>query len=123
MPPGGIKHYLQARRRAVTAGILLAGFATGLVLYLAAPAPDDLLGNQALQSKQYLRQMEVYGGTANVLASEIREWFDGLWHGTTLGITIACLSAFLALVVFLALTPLPPRPDRNGEVRGDDGDS
>ncbi len=121
MPLGNLKHQLQARRRAVAAGILLAGFGAGVFLYLAASSPDDLLGDQAELSKQYLRQMEVYGGKANVVASEIREWFDGLWQGKTLGITVACLSAVLALAVFLALTPLPPMPGGNGGAERDNG--
>ncbi len=110
MTTGGVKHYLQVRRRALASGILLAGAAAGILLYLtASPPTGDLLSDQANQSKQYLREMETYGGTANVLASQIREWFDGLWQGPTLGITVACLSAVLALVVFLALTPLEGR--------------
>jgi hypothetical protein len=119
VPGGGLKEYLQTRRRAVAVAILLAGLATGLFLYLTASVPDDdILGDQARQSKQYLRQLQEYGGTANVLASQIREWLAGLWHGRTLGTTVACLAAVLALAVFLALTPLPPRPDRSG--RGGD---
>ncbi len=51
--------------------------------------------------------MEEYGGTANVLASEAREWLQGLWHGRRLAITIACLSLLAAGVAFIALTPLP----------------
>ncbi len=85
MAGGGLKKYLQMRRKAVAAAILLAGLATGLFLYLTASVPDDdILGDQARQSKQYLRQLQEYGGTANVLASQIREWLAGLWHGKTL---------------------------------------
>ena len=108
---GGFRRrtFLQARRGAVAGGILAAGFLAGVLLFVTAPAPpEDLLGDQANQSKQYLRQMEEYGGTANVLASKLREWFDGLWRGKTLGVTVFCLSALLAVGVFLALTPLPP---------------
>ncbi len=108
------KHHLQARRKAIAVAILALGFTTGLLIYLTASPPSaDLLGDQANESKQYLREMETYGGTANVIASEIRDWFLSLWQGPTLGITIACLSALLAGLVFLALTPLPPRLDRH----------
>jgi hypothetical protein len=107
-----LKRDLQARRTTVAAVILLAGLGAGLLIFLtASPSSGDLLGDQANQSKQYQREMETYGGTANLLASEIREWFDGLWHGRTLGVTVACLSALLAVAVFLALTPLPPSLD------------
>ncbi len=112
MPAGGFKSYLQARRQAIAAAILVLGFAAGTVLYIAArPAQDDLLREEEEASKVYQRQMEVYGGKANVFASQVREWLAGLWHGKTLGVTVACLSALLALVVFLVLTPLPPADD------------
>jgi len=117
-PPGGLTRLLQARRNAIAAGILFAGLAAGLLIYLTATPPDDRLGDRPEDSKQYLRQMEVYGGRANLLASEIREWFDGLWHGRALAFTVACLSALLALVAFIALTPLPPPVDPGGTVRG-----
>ncbi len=110
MPGGGLKESLQLRRQAVALGILLAGFVAGLVLYLTVPPPvEDVLGNQADQSKQYLRQMEEYGGAINQLATSFRDWFNGLWHGPTLGVTVFCLSALVAGAVYLALTPLPPR--------------
>jgi len=109
------KHRLQARRKPIAAAILVAGFVTGAVLYLTgSPPPESLLGGQANESKQYLREVETYGGTANVLATEVREWFDSLWQGPRLGITVACLSALLAVVVFLVLTPLP-RVQRDGQ--------
>ncbi len=122
MPPGRLKHHLQVRRKTVAAAILLAGIAAGLVLYVVAPPPEeDLLANQANESKRYLRQMEEYGGTINVLASQLSDWFAGLWQGKTLGITIACLSGVLALVVFIALTPIAPPDDVRGSARPRDG--
>ncbi len=107
------KQWLQPRRKTVSAVILLAGVAAGVLVYLAAPSPDDALQQQLEQTKQYQRQMEEVGGTVNVLASQARDWFAGLWHGSTLGLTIIVLSVVAAGVVFLALTPLPPpRSDR-----------
>ena len=63
--------------------------------------------------------MEVYGGTANVLAAEIRGWLEGLWHGRALALTVACLSVLLAFVVVIALTPMPPTVDPNKTIRSD----
>ncbi len=122
MAPGRFKRYLQARRRHVAAGVLVAGCAIGFILYLAAPAPQNDIADQTNQTKQYLREMETYGGKANVMASQIREWFDGLWQGKTLGITVAVLSALLAVVVFLALIPLPTTADPNHRGRPGDRD-
>ncbi len=85
-------------------GVLLAG-----VLYVRAPQPtaeDERLED----SKQYLRQMEVYGGDANVLASEFRVWFGGLWHGRSLAYTVAVIGLLVAAAAWLVLTPLPPLP-------------
>ena len=110
VPRDDLKHWLQTRRKAVAAAILLVGFAAGLLVYIAAPPrSQDPLADQAYESKQYQRQMEEYGGAVNQLASGFREWFNGLWQGKTLGVTLFCLSALLAGGVYLALTPLPPR--------------
>ena len=95
--PAGLKTYLQGRRRAVATGMLLTGLGAGLLIHLtASPPPEDLLTDQAKESKQYQRDMETYGGSANLLASQFREWFGTLWHGPTLGITVACLAVLLA---------------------------
>lgn len=117
----GLTRFLQARRRSVAAGILLAGLAAALLIYFTATPPADLPGDRLENSKQYLRQMEVYGGAANVLASEIRDWFAGLWHGRALAFTVACLSALLAFAIVIALTPLPPTVDPSGTARRDQG--
>jgi len=95
----------------VAAAILLAGLATALLVYFAAAPVNDVPGERPEDSKRYLRQMEVYGGQANVLASEIREWLEGLWQGRALAFTVAFLSLLLAGLAFVALTPLPPRVD------------
>jgi len=95
----------------VAAAILLAGLATALLVYFAAAPVRDVPGERPEDSKRYLRQMEVYGGQANVLASEIREWFEGLWQGRALAFTVAFLSLLLAGLALVALTPLPPRVD------------
>jgi hypothetical protein len=116
-----LARFLQARRRTVAAGILLAGLAAALLIYFTATPPADHSGERLEDSKQYVRQMEVYGGAANVLASEIRGWFAGLWHGRALAFTVACLSALLAFAIVVALTPLPPTVDPNDTIRGDQG--
>ncbi len=107
--PDAVRLFLQARRKAVAAGLVLAGLAAGLVIYLTAgPAPDSPLGYRPEDTKRYLRQMEVYGGQANVMAAGLREWFVGLWHGRSLAMTVVVLSVLLALAYLFAFTPLPP---------------
>jgi hypothetical protein len=108
MALASVRGCLETRRREIAAGILLAGFAIGLVVYVTAATPtESVLGDPLHESKEYVREMETYGGTANVLASELREWVVGLWHGKALGVTLFCLSVPLAAVVLVALTPLP----------------
>lgn len=114
-----------ARRRFTAIAILTAGLGSALVIGLAArPNPPNPLGYEPEDSKPYLRQMEVYGGKANVLGSEFRRWFDSLWHGRRLAVTVACLTLVLLLFYLVASTPLPPGerasppdekdPDRSG---------
>ena len=104
--------------RTISAAILILGLGAAIVIFAAAgPAPQNPLGYEPEDSKQYLRQLELYGGKANVLAVELRQWFDGLWHGKTLAFTVAFLAALLAAGFRLAAIPLPPLDE--GEAAGD----
>ena len=68
-------------------------------------------------SKLYLRDLELYGGKANVLADEFRRWFVGLWHGKSLAFTVACLTILISFGVFYAAHHLPSslEPDNRSE--------
>ncbi len=88
----GIKH--------LTAAILVVGFGSAIAIYFAAgPTAENPLGYNPLDTKTYIHDMELYGGKANVLAEEFREWFVGLWQGRTLAYTVAVLTVLLALAV------------------------
>jgi len=104
----------QERRSTIATALLVAGLLASCVLYIRATRPGSEAEERADDSKQYLRQMEVYGGTANVLASELREWFAGLWRGRSLAFTLAFLSLLAAAATRLVLTPLPPQPPEGG---------
>lgn len=114
----------EVRIRRVTRWILAVGFAAAAVAWGAAVArPANPLADQ-LESKKYLHDLEMYGGKANVLAAQFRDWFAGLWSGTNLAWTIAVLTIVTVLVYrFFAVLPLdedeeeeekasasPPRP-------------
>jgi len=72
--------------------ILAVGFTAAVAVYFVNRArPENPLQGQ-LESKRYLHDLEVYGGQANVLAAEFREWFAGLWYGENLAYTIAALT-------------------------------
>ena len=98
-----------ADRRAllVTTSILAVGLIAALAIYVAAArAPDDS-SDELTDSKQYLRQMELYGGKANVLAAELQHWFASLWHGRRLALTVACGTVLVAGAYWLVAAPLP----------------
>ena len=99
------------RLRWVTAAILAVGFASAIIIYLTAgAAPENPLGYEPLQTKKYLHDLELYGGKANVVAAEFREWFAGLWYGTNLAYTVAVITVLIVLVVRFVATPLPDDP-------------
>lgn len=105
-----------ARRRSIAIAILVVGFGSALLIFVtASPNPANPFGNEPEDSKQYLREMEVYGGKANVLASELRQWFESLWHGKRLAITVGFLTLVLLLFYLVASTPLPPTVGRTPE--------
>lgn len=91
--------------------ILVAGLLASLVIYrTAAPPPDDPLGSME-DSKQSLRELQMYGGQANVFAYEIRQWVGSLWQGTRLAVTVAVLAAIAAGACRFVAIPLPPPGD------------
>jgi hypothetical protein len=91
------------RLRIVAGAILVAGLATAIGIYMsAASPPDDTVTYEIEHSKQYQRTLELYGGKANVIAVELTQWFDSLWHGTRLAYTVGCATLLIAGVVWLA---------------------
>ena len=108
MTPSAIRR--QARRRFIALAIVLAGCGSALVIYVTAtPIPANPLGYDSEDSKQYLREMEGYGGKANVIASDLLQWLESLWHGRRLAFTVVCLTLVLLLFFLVASIPLPPR--------------
>lgn len=98
----------EARARAGTRAILALGFAAAVVIFLTAePPPANPLGYDPLDTKKYLHDLEIYGGKANVIAAEFRDWFDGLWHGKNLAFTVAALTVMAAFAFRFFATPLP----------------
>ncbi len=92
---------LRRRLRLAGAVILIAGLAASAIAYrTAAPDDDRLLIARLNNTKRYEYQMEVMGGKANILASEFKDWFLGLWRGRGLSRTLAFLSVGGALGCF-----------------------
>ena len=84
----------------------MVGLGGALAIYLTTgSAPDDPLGRQ--ESRQYLRTMELYGGKANILAAELLDWFQSLWHGRRLAATVACATVLAATAIWLVDAVFP----------------
>lgn len=97
-------------RIAVTA-ILAVGLSAAVAIYVAAASrAASPAGYDPNDSKQYLRQMQVYGGTANVVATDIREWIGSLWHGKRLAATVAAAALALAGIVWFFGASGPDHP-------------
>lgn len=100
--------------------ILLVGLGSAVFIYQAAMNdPSSASGYEVIggfiypstgeNSKKYMHDLELYGGKAAVLADEFMRWFAGLWHGTSLAFTVACITIIISLGVFLAAAHLPSR--------------
>ncbi len=62
-------------------------------------APDD--------SKMFIRDLELYGGKANVFAYQLRRWFAGLWRGKSLAVIVGCSTILISFGFFYAANHLP----------------
>ena len=91
--------------------ILLVGLISATWIYQTADNnPNYVLGyeegNGSIypirpeDSKKYSRDLELYGGKANVLVTEFRLWFVGLWHGKSLAFTIASITILISFAFF-----------------------
>ncbi len=109
---------LQTRLYLFSLIILLVGLGSALLLYLTAGNGSDSVLGYAVEggnvyqimpenSKMYKHDLELYGGKANVLADELREWFVGLWHGKSLAYTVACISIFISFGFFFVARHSP----------------
>src|SRR5262249_9720949 len=70
-------------------------------------------------TKTYRRDLQRLGGGAAVLADDLQRWFAGLWRGRSLAVTLAWITGFASLGLFLLARQIPS--DLN-TARGDDHD-
>jgi hypothetical protein len=103
----------QTRLYLISALILLVGLSSAVLIYATSGDDDgdavgyDVAGERSYavspqSSKKYIHELERFGGKASVLADGFNRWFDGLWHGTSLAYTIACLTILTSAGFFLA---------------------
>ena len=92
---------LQTRLYLCSAVIMLVGLGTAAVVYLSAgDMPEGVPDFDIEGSRRSLRDLELYGGKANVLVAEFMAWFGGLWHGKSLACTIASITAVISSALF-----------------------
>jgi hypothetical protein len=93
---------MQRRTRLdIVRGIVLVGLTSAVTVFFTAGGPaDNPLGNPQDTSKVYRRTMEMVGGEANLVASDITDWVTGLWHGRTLAYTLAVITLVAAYGFF-----------------------
>ena len=92
----------------ISASILVAGLLCAAMIHLhAETAEDNALLNEFEYSKRYQHDLELYGGKANVVATEITNWFTGLWHGKRLAYTIAGMTVLISGGFFFAARHAP----------------
>ena len=97
---------LQTRLYLIAAVILLVGLGSAVLIYLTAQNDSDNVLDFE-NSKLYLHDLELYGGKANVLADELRNWFVRLWHGTSLAYTVACITIVISFGIFFVARHSP----------------
>lgn len=80
----------------------LAGVVVSAVVFVTAPADrGNPFGYDPMDSRAYLRNLELYGGQANVLSVKFQLWFLGLWHGRSLAYTLLFLFIAASLMYWL----------------------
>jgi hypothetical protein len=114
--------------------ILFVGLVSAAFIYRIADSPPRaVLGYESDggatypimpdDSKQYLRGLEMYGGTANVLADDLRRWFDGLWHGKSLAYTVAFITIVISAGALYAARQIPSSLKPEGRSENGSGKS
>ena len=100
---------LQARFYLAASLILAVGLASAFAIYVTAEdEPENLAIREMVGSKPYVRQLQRFGGKAAVLYDEFSRWFDSLWRGKSVGVTIAWISVGASFGVFLVSWCLGP---------------
>lgn len=101
----------RSRAKRITAAIVGVGLiAAVIVFFTAQPAEEFPLGYDPLTNKKNILELERLGGRANVMAAQLTQWWNGLWHGRTLAGTLVVLTLLVAFA-FWVMATLPPLDD------------
>lgn len=106
---------MKTRLYHIAAIILLIGLTGSVLIYLYAErSKESTLITDFEHSKRYRHDLELTGGKGIVALSNFMKWFEDLWKGETLAFTMAGLSIFSSLVVFLIAKTSPPDTEDDG---------
>ena len=90
---------LATRFRLAGVAVAVTGLAwAGWIRLTVAETPARAIPFDRLKVEE--RQLEVIGGKFAVEAARLTRWFDGLWVGRDLAVTLAVLSVAVALILF-----------------------
>jgi hypothetical protein len=100
--------------RLISYVIFSVGILISAVIYVTAlPPMENPFGYNPLNTKVYLRELELYGGKGNIMAAEFMEWFVGLWQGKNLSYTIACITIIISIILWFIGSRKHSDPDKN----------
>ena len=109
---------LKKKLYAACALVLAAGLACAAWIYARADDGPDLSGAYQIvvvngvpqpiapnESKAYMRDVQRFGGKLGLVLDDIGRWWNGLWHGKSLALTVACLTVAVSFgLYFIALS-------------------
>jgi hypothetical protein len=111
---------LRKRLFAACALVLVAGLACAAWIYKTADDGPDISGAYQIivvngvptpiapnESKAYMRDLQRYGGRMAVIMDDFTRWWDGLWHGRSLALTVAFLSVVTSLALYFVALGVP----------------
>ena len=107
-------YFNPGRFRLISYIIFSVGILISAVVYVTASPPmEKPFGYDPLNTKVFLRQLELFGGRSNIMAAELMEWFVGLWQGKNLSYTIACITVIISMILWFMGSRKHADPDKN----------
>jgi len=91
---------VQTRLYLAALAVLLTGLVAGTIIYALAEEPAEASAGFE-DTNAYRHQLQRLGGKALVLYDRFERWFDSLWQGRTLGLTILWIGVIAALGLWL----------------------
>jgi len=104
---------MKKRLYAACALVLVAGLGCAAWLYSRAGDGPDISGAYQIvvvngvptpiapnESKAYMRDLQRYGGKMALVLDDINRWWDGLWRGKQLGLTVGLISVIVSLALY-----------------------